>query len=254
MLLDKLLDHVVVHSEPFATCLVSSGWRLNLPGPPNVMFHFVMQGSGVLRLPDGTTYPMKRFSLAVVPHGAKHTLECGNDVQSERTIDAPPTGDGVVRLIAGAPVSAEFRVACGMVNVTYGDSLGLFQRLGEVIVANLSAYPQVRSAFEEILAEQGGVTEGSVALTRALMTQCIVYLLRSLSNQSGGRLPCLLGLEDPNLCQVVETIFEHPEAAHTVDSLADQALMSRSVSDKFRSQHSDPKIGRPAASEWGVVR
>ena len=201
MLLDKLLDHVVVHSEPFATCLVSSGWRLNLPGPPNVMFHFVMQGSGLLRLPDGTTCPMKRFSLAVVPHGAKHTLECGNDVQSGRTIDAPPTGDGVVRLIAGAPVSAEFRVACGMVNVTYGDSLGLFQRLGEVIVANLSAYPQVRSAFEEILAEQGGATEGSVALTRALMTQCIVYLLRSLSDQSGGRLPCLLGLEDPNLSQ-----------------------------------------------------
>ena len=164
---------------------------------------------------------MKRFSPAVVPHGAKHTLECGDDVQSERTIDAPPTGDGVVRLIAGAPVSAEFRVACGMVNVTYGDSLGLFQRLGEVIVANLSAYPQVRSAFEEILAEQGGATEGSVALTRALMTQCIVYLLRSLSDQSGGRLPCLLGLEDPNLSQAVETIFEHPEEAHTVDSLAD---------------------------------
>jgi len=158
VLLDKLLDHVVVHSEPFATCLVSSGWRLNLPGPPNVKFHFVMQGSGLLRLPDDTTYPMERFFLAVVPHGAKHTPECGKDVQSERTIDAPPTGDGVVRLIAGTPVSAEFRVACGMVNVTYGDSLGLFQRLGEVIVADLSAYPQVRSAFEGILAEQGGAT------------------------------------------------------------------------------------------------
>ena len=119
-----------------------------------------------------------------------------------------------------------------MVNVTYGDSLGLFQRLGEVIVADLSAYPQVRSAFEGILAEQGGATEGSVALTRALMTQCIVYLLRSLSDQSDGRLP---GLEDPNLSQAVETIFEHPEAAHTVDSLADRALMSRSVfAERFR--------------------
>ena len=240
MLLDKLLDHVVVHSEPFATCLVSSGWRLNLPGPPNVKFHFVMQGSGLLRLPDDTTYPMERFFLAVVPHGAKHTPECGKDVQSERTIDAPPTGDGVVRLIAGTPVSAEFRVACGMVNVTYGDSLGLFQRLGEVIVADLSAYPQVRSAFEGILAEQGGATEGSVALTRALMTQCIVYLLRSLSDQSDGRLP---GLEDPNLSQAVETIFEHPEAAHTVDSLADRALMSRSVfAERFREAFGAPPI------------
>jgi AraC family transcriptional activator of mtrCDE len=170
-----------------------------------------------------------------VPHGAKHTLECGREVQSERTIDAPPSGGGIVRLVAGAPDSAEFRVACGIVNVTYGDSLGLFQRLSDVIVADLSGYPQVRSAFEGILAEQGGATAGSAALTRALMTQCIVYLLRSLSEQSDGRLPWLLGLEDPNLSQAVDAIFEHPEAAHAVDSLADQAIMSRSVfAERFR--------------------
>jgi len=51
MLLDKLLDYMVVHSEPFATCLVRFGWKL---------------------------------SLAVVPHDDKRTLECGTDVQSER--------------------------------------------------------------------------------------------------------------------------------------------------------------------------
>jgi len=67
------------------------------------------------------------------------------------------------------------------------------------------------------------------------MAQCIVYLLRSMSDQSDGRLPWLPGLEDPNLSQAVETIFEHPEAAHTVDSLADRALMSRSVfAERFR--------------------
>ena len=61
MLLDKLLDYVTVHSEPFATCLLSSGWRLRLPGPPGVMFHFVMQGSGILRGPDGQEFPLERF-------------------------------------------------------------------------------------------------------------------------------------------------------------------------------------------------
>ena len=48
------------------------------------MFHFVMQGNGLLSLPDGRTYPMERFFLAVVPHDDKRTLECGTDVQSER--------------------------------------------------------------------------------------------------------------------------------------------------------------------------
>ena len=101
--------------------------------------------------------------------------------------------------------------------MTYGDSLGLFRRLREIIVADLSAYPQVRLAFEAILAEQGSATQGSVALTRALMTQCLVYLFRYLSEQSDGRLPWLSGLEDPNLARAVDVIFERPEAGHTVD-------------------------------------
>jgi len=231
-----LLDYVTVHAEPFAMCLLSTGWRLRLPGPPDVMFHFVMQGSGFLRGPNDELYPLERFSLAVVPRGMRHNLECGSDIQSERTIDTPPSGEGVVRLIAGAPTSAEFRVACGVVSVTYGDSLGLFQRLDDIIVADLSGYPQVRLAFEGILAEQGGATEGSVALTRALMTQCIVYLLRYLSQQADGRLPWLPGLADPNLSRAVDVIFERPERPHTVDSLADVAIMSRSVfAERFRA-------------------
>ena len=39
----------------------------------------------------------------------------------------------------------------------------------------------MRLAFEGILAAQGGATEGSATLTRALKTQWIVYLLRYLT-------------------------------------------------------------------------
>ena len=141
MLLDKLLDHVSVHAEPFATCLLSAGWRLRLPGPPEVMFHFVMQGSGYVRGPEGGLLPLERFSLAIVPKGTQHSLECGQDVESEEVIQGPPAGEGVVRLVAGIATAAELRVACGTVSVTYGDSLGLFQRLREIFVADLSAYP-----------------------------------------------------------------------------------------------------------------
>ena len=94
-----------------------------------------------------------------------------------------------------------------------------------MFVADLSAYLQVKIAFEGIFAEQGGATEGSVTLPKALMTQCIAYLLRSLSDQSDGRLPWLT---DPNLSHAVDTLFNHPQAAHTVDSLTGGALMSRS--------------------------
>lgn len=229
MLIDKLLASVVVHVEPFAICLLNSGWRLRLPGPPDAMFHFVLQGSGVLRGPSGEAHRLDRFCLGVVPKGVPHALECGPEVRSERAIDGPPTGKGIVRLLAGSSDSADLRVACGVVRVSYGDSLGLFQRLSYPIVADLSSFPQVRVAFESIIAEQGGGHPGSVPLTQVLMSQCLIYLLRYLSEQSERPLSWLAALEDPSLSQAIDRIIEQPAGAHTVASLADAALMSRAA-------------------------
>ena len=184
MLLDKLLANISVHVDPFAMCLLTSGWRLALPAPPEVLVHFVLKGSGVLRGPDGEAHTLERSWLAVVQKGVPHVLECGRRIQSSAVIDqAPPLGSGVTRLVAGSGGPVDFEVACGVITVSYGDSLNLFQRLQDVIVADLSGFPQVRVAFESILAEQGGLNEGSGALTQALMSQCLVYLLRYLSQQ-----------------------------------------------------------------------
>jgi AraC-like DNA-binding protein len=207
------------------------------------MFHFVLQGSGVLRGPKGETHQLEHLYLGLVPKDMPHALECGGEVQSVRTIDTPPTDPGVVRLVAGASNSAYLEVACGVVRVNYGDSLGLFQRLREITVADLTVFPQARVAFESILAEQGGARPGSGALTQALMSQCLVYLLRYLSEQSESPLPWLSALEDPSLGRAVDLIFEHPASTHTVDSLADAAIMSRSVfAQRFHRAFGCPPI------------
>ena len=228
MLLDKLLRNVSVHVEPFATCLLEAGWRLRLPGPPDAMFHFVLEGSGFVRGPGGQRHPLDRFCLAVVPKGVPHSLECGAEIRSERVIKEPPATDGVVRFVAGEGTT-DLRIACGVVSINYGDSLGLFQRLRQVLVADLSGFPQTRSAFETLLAEQSGASQGSAALTQALMSQCLVYLLRYLSDQAGDSLPWLSLLEDPDLGRALDLIFDQPGHHHTVESLADTALMSRST-------------------------
>ena len=242
MLLDKLLRNVSVHVEPFATCLLDTGWRLRLPGPPDVMFHFVLQGSGFVRGRGVESQRLERFYLAVIPKGTPHSLECGTEIRSERAIQAPPTAEGVVRLVAGEG-PADLRVACGVVSVTYGDSLGLFQHLRDVLVADLSSFPQIRFAFETLLAEQGGASPGSEALTQALMSQCLIYLLRYLSEQPGDSLPWLASLEDPGLGQALDLIFDQPGAPLTVASLADAAVMSRAAfADRFHQAFGVPPM------------
>lgn len=235
MLLDKLLRNIDIHVEPFATCLLDTGWRMKLPAPPEAMFHFVLLGSGAIRGRDGESQTLDRFSLAIVPRGTPHALECGQ-VLSEEVIPDSPAGSGILRLVAGDTGSGDLRIACGLVRVSYGDSLGLFRHLNDVLVADLSAFPQARSAFEALLAEQGGATPGSDALTQALMSQCLVYLFRYLTEQSGDALPWLALIEDPSLSVAVDLIFDKPGGAHSVESLAATAMMSRSVfSDRFHA-------------------
>lgn len=229
MLLDKLLANVTVRVEPFSLCLLNEGWRLRLPGPPGVMFHFVLQGSGALRGPQGERHRLERFWLGVVPRGSPHALECGAEVRLVRAVETAPEGDGIARLVAGSSDPADLQVACGLVHVSYGDSLNLFGRLPGIVVADLSANPPACAAFESILAEQRAAKPGSAALTAALMSECLVYLLRRLSEQSDYPLPWLSALEDPSLARAVDFVFERPAAAHSVGSLADAALMSRSA-------------------------
>ena len=85
-----------------------------------------------------------------------------------------------------------------------------------------------------ILKEQSHPGPGSTAMTAALMSQCLVHVLRSLAKRKEGPLPWLSAVEDPRLAKVIDKILEAPGAHHTVESLSEFASMSRSAfAEKF---------------------
>ncbi len=179
--------------------------------------------------PDGDAQPLAPFWLSVVPVGAKHALESAGSVQNEVRIKAPPGGQSMCSFIAGAADTAELVVACGLVSVSYGPSIGLFDHLTEVLAIDLSDRPDVSAAFRGIMAEQAQAGPGNSAMTGALMTQCLVHLFRRLSDGPGGSLPWVTALEDPRLGRAIDRRPEKPAGDHTVESLADAASMSRSA-------------------------
>jgi len=227
VLLDKLLSNLSVEVKPFAICHIKRGWRLRLPTPPMPMLHFVLGGEGAVRGAADQPQPVSSSWFAVVPQGGQHALQSGEPIEHERRIEPPPDGSPVCHLLGGAESEATFVVACGLVAVRYGPSLNLFSHLTDVVAADMSGNPVVREAFGGMLAEQAGLAPGSAAVTRALMTQCLVYFLREVASK--GPLPWLNALEDPRLGRVVDRVLEDPSAPHTVESLADTASMSRSA-------------------------
>jgi AraC-like DNA-binding protein len=229
MLLDNLLAKLDVQFEPFSICQVGSGWRLRLPGSSAVILHFVLKGSGVLISGDGQKQDLRPCTLIVIPRGSAHALASGSDSSREHQVD--PSSDslwGTGVITAGTADDTDLTVACGLARVRYGIALGLFDQLQVPLIEDLSDTPQVRRIFEDILAEQTNPGPGSAAMQTALMSQCLVYLLRRLCLQGECGLPWISALRDPRLARALERILHNPGQPHTVESLAAEAAMSRS--------------------------
>jgi transcriptional regulator GlxA family with amidase domain len=124
------------------------------------------------------------------------------------------------------------KVGCGTLNVRYGEALGLFDHLTELLVIDMSGVPEVATLFRLLLDEQVSDAPGKPVLQGAIMTQLLVYMFRTLSEQSESNLAWLNALDDPRLAQAIDKILEDPGALHTVESLADVACMSRSTFSK----------------------
>lgn len=229
MLIDRLLADLSVRVEPFVLCQLSSGWRMHLPGPPGVTLHYVLKGRGAVRGPDGRSHPIAPSWLVIVPPLAVHILETGAEIRDELRIAAPPAGPPMHTITAGAAAAPDLVIACGVIDVRYGRSLGLFDRLRDVLVVDLSGIAQVEAAFDGIFAEQAQSVAGSGTMTGALMTQCLVHMFRRLPNEGLHALPWLMALKDRRLARAIDMILEDPAAEHSVESLADAASMSRST-------------------------
>lgn len=241
MQLDKILSNLHIRVEPFALCLICDGWRLHLPGPSEVVLHFVLKGKGSIISQESGDQPISACGLIIVPPGIPHTLAPAGLIQYEKRIEKPPADRAICQLVAGPCKDPNFVVACGIVHVTYGQSLGLFNRLKTILVADMAGNSRVPAAFQAILAEQSHPGAGSEALTASLMNECLVHVFRHLAGQ--GPLPWLSAMEDDRLGRALDRIFEDLGGDHTVESLADAAGMSRSAfSESFTEAFGRPPM------------
>jgi AraC-like DNA-binding protein len=238
--IDHLLQDLAIDVEPFATCIVSSGWRLRVPETAGATLHFVLQGTGELRLRRQDPRPLAPFTLAVVPDQRAHVLQVPPTPLREARADLEATGR-LAEHVAGVDGDRELLVICGRVQVRYGGATPLFALLEEPIVVDFTGSAAVRSAFAHLLEESRTPQLGQVTMLRALMAQCLVALLRHLHDTRREDAGWLAAVADPRIAKAVAAVLDDPGAPHTVDSLAARASLSRSAfASRFRTM-----LGRP---------
>jgi len=229
MLLDKLFENLALNVQPFATCQLADDWRLNLPNRDWVNLHYVMEGEGGLMLGSGKVLPLPANSLAIVPPGLTHAIQCGDGGNVAGLDGQGDPAAPLCELFAGPRDKLQLTVACGRVQVDYAGGIGLFDRLKEAIVLEFDDSSPMRGIFKSLIDEYKQSGPASAAMMTALMNQCLIEVLRRVSEETEGSLPWLSAAEDPRLSGVMDVMLDQPEQAHTLDSLAGTAHMSRST-------------------------
>jgi AraC-like DNA-binding protein len=241
MILEQLLDSLSVTVEPFARCQIGVGCCLDVRDTGWVTFHFVLAGTGDLRSEGGRGQRLEPGSVAIVPAGMPHRLRRGDGVAVTLMPQTTSDHSGLLDVRAHAAgdtdgvAGDELVIVCGELRALFGYGLGLFDLLDRPIVVDVSDSSQMRAIFELLLAESSTAAPGRRVMLRSLMNAGLIEIFRLLCGGTECRLPWLDALEDPQLAPALGALLAHPEADHSVDSLARLAAMSRSTfADTFR--------------------
>ena len=228
--LEQLLTTLDVRVHAFALCEVERGRRLQFDAAEAVIVHFVLGGSGWLKVKGAAPVAFEPKSVLVVPPGRAQALSVSEEV--EGVVNAERS----CRLLSGglltfdaAPIRVDLRTVCGTITATYAGGFGLFDNLSGPLVEPVGGTPLLAGAIELMLEEIRSPGLGGRALIEGLMKQVLLLVLRSHLNRHGDDSPLFAAFGDPRLVRAVAAIIERPAAQHTLQSLASEAGMSRSV-------------------------
>ena len=227
-LLDRLLITLAVRLRAFSVCRIQRGWQLGFGPFEAITIHYVLRGTGSLRVGEGHWRAFTPHSVIVVPARLPHALgEADEVVGAARAEDhCRLHGDGLVSFMAGDGTTDTLLV-CGQISTTHDGALGLFELFQSPMIEAFPPNTSSRGAFELMLAEVAAPSLGTQAMTELLMKQCLIVMLRRHLLAGDAASPLLQALREPKLARAVIAVLEHPGAAYSVDSLASLAGMSR---------------------------
>ncbi|MBT3559105.1 MAG: helix-turn-helix transcriptional regulator [Rhodospirillales bacterium] len=227
---EHIFDEMQIDTTPFALCELHGKCDLGIGRLSGATLHYILSGRGEIIFQDEPRIAIKQGSLVLVPAHKAHTLrsfgETGEPIPScrpaeldlERHLakDARTESDGVLLAI------------CGDVKVGLRGASGLVDLIREPIVEHIDENSSLYTSVVQLLSELASPTIGSRAMVRALLLQCMIYLLRKRLVAQDTALNWMTALIDEGLWNALRLMLDNPGHCHSVESLADVAGMSRS--------------------------
>jgi AraC family transcriptional activator of mtrCDE len=192
--------------------------------------HYNLKGSGRISIDRGPDVQLMPHLLIIVPPNTPFSIEVGGD-DATRLISHDcwkSREDGLLRL-AVPNEKPEVVQICGFFNASFGQSVGLFRDLREPVIEQFEPSDKIdgklREAMNELLSQEVGMG----AMTASLLKQVIIALARRSLKSSQSWMDRFSILADRQITRAFADMVARPGAAHTVQSLAHSASLSRSA-------------------------
>ncbi len=230
--LDRLISGLSVDMVSLAECIVSPGWRLSFPGGPSAALHYNLAGEGCMRVGTFRPIPLVPHTFVIVPAMIPFRIEAteptGRRINQVDVRNPSERANDVNRYVAGKPDVAGVLIICGYARIFFGKSLDIFENLSTPIVEQFAESDKLdlhlRAALSELIAQEVGMD----VMTASLLTQVLVSVLRRSMKSPERWLERFPLLSDPQIARALADMVAEPGAAHSVQTLANTAGLSRS--------------------------
>ena len=232
--LTDILQDLRLSSSFYARSELRAPWGLAFSVKDGPSFHVIITGRCWLRL-DGERMPLEAGDLVLLPHGEEHQL--ADPPENEATqLSALPSeriGDKAALLCYGGDGEGALLI-CGGIRFAGPFANPFLDLLPRVLLLHRLEQRQEQTWLDTTLtllgAEALSLRPGSTAVMTRLADILVLQTIRAwLESNMDNRSGWLGALVDPDIGRVLALIHRRAEEPWTVDSLAKQVHLSRSV-------------------------
>ena len=238
--LTEILDSLRLEGSLYFPTDFTAPWGLDVPEDTNVCrFHVMTQGHCWLTVPStGAARLLSQGDLALVPHGNRHWLqhdpESDLDDLGEVLEETEYGGAGPLRWGKGGERT---RMVCGYFAFDPDIVHPLLARLPSILHVPASTgydFGWMDQLVRFIGAETEEARPGARAIVRRLSEILFIQCVRHQAEQDANAVPFLRTLTDERLGRALRAIHAEPAIDWTLESLAQEAGMSRTAfSERF---------------------
>ncbi len=210
--------------------------------PGKAQFHFVSQGSAVLRMESGTTFTLTSGDALFIPNGNAHALLSDENAAVTPVSSFPSEaicGEVCAVTCQPCPETANTVIFSGCMDFELGGMQPLIKAMPEVMMVSrlMSTWPEIHPLLAAMERESMTRQVGFAGILARLADVVAALIVRGWVEAGCGKASGWVQvLRDPRLSRAIYAMHQQPGINWSVAELAKEAGTSRSVfAERFLS-------------------